>query len=298
MPAGIEVTVTLTYSHIVPVEGGKQPLYRLVVPTIVGSRYVAAKPHPNEANGERAAHVAPGFSVRVEVCCQRSLLDCRSPSHAATTVTRRTGAGPNTFTASLFSSHAPAGDFVLEVCMKPAIAGCSFPGVAWVQAPTPSSAGAAMASFVVDEAALHRLDEEDARHVRNVHGASTFVFVVDRSGSMGGSRMRHAITAMQVALRSLPQGCKFQVLGFGSSVQSLFPHPVAYNDETLAAATHWVAGMTANLGRRASFWLSVTTFFSVLIARACFPQVAQRSWLRSSKPSWLLAPCLMMACAP
>ena len=48
-----------------------------------------------------------------------------------------------------------------------------------------------------------------------------FVFIVDRSGSMGGKRIEVTKEAMKLFMRSLPSGCKFQVLSFGSKYTSM-----------------------------------------------------------------------------
>jgi von Willebrand factor A domain-containing protein 5 len=45
----------------------------------------------------------------------------------------------------------------------------------------------------------------------------TYVFIVDRSGSMSGSRMRQTKKAMDLFIRSLPPQSKFQIISFGSS---------------------------------------------------------------------------------
>ena len=42
-------------------------------------------------------------------------------------------------------------------------------------------------------------------------GAHVARWVLHRSGSMGGSRMKAAKSALQLCLRSLPEGCTFQV---------------------------------------------------------------------------------------
>ena len=44
-----------------------------------------------------------------------------------------------------------------------------------------------------------------------------FFFVLDRSGSMRwANRIGIALEAMDLFMRSLPQGCKFSILSFGS----------------------------------------------------------------------------------
>jgi len=43
------------------------------------------------------------------------------------------------------------------------------------------------------------------------------------AGSMGGDRIKSAQTALLVFLKSLPPGCYFNIVGFGSSFALLFP---------------------------------------------------------------------------
>tara|TARA_R110002050_G_C8706047_1_gene495212 strand:- start:204 stop:692 length:489 start_codon:yes stop_codon:yes gene_type:complete len=74
------------------------------------------------------------------------------------------------------------------------------------------------------------------------------VFVIDRSGSMGGSRIQHARDAMQLFMRSLPEDCFFNIVGFGSRFEKLFPDSKRYSDETLRAATNSIKTMDANFG--------------------------------------------------
>jgi len=46
-----------------------------------------------------------------------------------------------------------------------------------------------------------------------------FIFLVDRSGSMRSvGRMEAAINALSIFIRSLPTGCVFSVVSFGSSL--------------------------------------------------------------------------------
>ena len=74
------------------------------------------------------------------------------------------------------------------------------------------------------------------------------VFVVDRSGSMSGSRIKHARECMQLFMRSLPEDCYFNIIGFGSSFRKLFPSSKKYDDSSLRAATSHISSMGSDLG--------------------------------------------------
>lgn len=43
-----------------------------------------------------------------------------------------------------------------------------------------------------------------------------FVFYIDRSGSMGTDKMQCAIDALVIFIQSLPEGCRFDVVSFGT----------------------------------------------------------------------------------
>ena len=48
-----------------------------------------------------------------------------------------------------------------------------------------------------------------------------FIFLVDRSGSMSGSGIKVARDALILFIRSLPEGCDFSVISFGTKFASL-----------------------------------------------------------------------------
>ena len=68
--------------------------------------------------------------------------------------------------------------------------------------------------------------QEDMEVLRDEEPSSTllapgsdfhFIFVVDRSGSMGGyGRIEAAIAALKIFIRSLPTDCMFSICSFGS----------------------------------------------------------------------------------
>jgi len=75
------------------------------------------------------------------------------------------------------------------------------------------------------------------------------IFVLDRSGSMAGSRITQAQAAMQLFLRSLPEACYFNIVGFGSRFEVLFKDGSRkYDDKALRFATGRIRKMGSNLG--------------------------------------------------
>lgn len=75
------------------------------------------------------------------------------------------------------------------------------------------------------------------------------IFIADRSGSMGGSKMNTLRDAMTVFLKSLPKECHLNIYSFGSSYSSLWEKSRQYSQETLDAAIHHVSTtFSANMG--------------------------------------------------
>lgn len=76
------------------------------------------------------------------------------------------------------------------------------------------------------------------------------VFLADRSGSMGmGNRIPDLKTALQLFLKSLPVGVKFNICSFGSHHEFLFRDgSQSYDASTLEKATRYVEKFDANFG--------------------------------------------------
>uniref|UniRef100_A0A3B5LNL6 von Willebrand factor A domain containing 5A n=1 Tax=Xiphophorus couchianus TaxID=32473 RepID=A0A3B5LNL6_9TELE len=84
-----------------------------------------------------------------------------------------------------------------------------------------------------------------------------FVFLMDRSGSMGCSmnnstpqetRISSARDTLLLLLKSLPMGCYFNIYSFGSSFEHIFPKSVEYSEKTMKEALEEVEKMESNLG--------------------------------------------------
>lgn len=87
-------------------------------------------------------------------------------------------------------------------------------------------------------------------HFLNKSLNSDFVFIVDCSGSMSGRPIKNASECLSIFLHSLPVGCKFNVIRFGSDFVSFFEKEglVEYNEENLNFADQKVKNLKANMG--------------------------------------------------
>ncbi|XP_072107018.1 von Willebrand factor A domain-containing protein 5A-like [Mobula birostris] len=86
--------------------------------------------------------------------------------------------------------------------------------------------------------------------------AGEFIFLMDRSGSMGTSmshgnprsRIQCAKDTLLLLLKSLPMGCFFNIYGFGSRFTSFFPKSVEYNQTSMQKALSKLKKMDADMG--------------------------------------------------
>jgi Ca-activated chloride channel family protein len=76
------------------------------------------------------------------------------------------------------------------------------------------------------------------------------VFLVDISGSMGGTKMHAAKEALSTALHGLVEGDRFKLIAFDDKVEHFAPDWTTYTDRTLGRADAWVAKLHARGGTR------------------------------------------------
>jgi hypothetical protein len=74
------------------------------------------------------------------------------------------------------------------------------------------------------------------------------IFVIDRSGSMGGTSIAEVRNALQLCLRSLTSGCRFNIVSFGSQYEAFFPESQPYDDESMKKAAAFVGSLDADMG--------------------------------------------------
>ncbi|KMO30745.1 membrane protein [Methylobacterium tarhaniae] len=74
------------------------------------------------------------------------------------------------------------------------------------------------------------------------------IFVIDNSGSMGGTSIRQAKASLLVGLDRLRPGDRFNVIRFDDTMETVFPDLVAADENRLAEAKRFVAGLEARGG--------------------------------------------------
>jgi hypothetical protein len=234
IPPGARVIVNITYlgelKHDMEVDG-----IRYTIPTVICPRYGQV----HEAHPGYSQHLSGNITITVDVEMPERLFiqKLQSPTHPIAMSMGTTSASPNaepsmskaSATLSLGATHLET-DFVLQVVAK----GTGTPKAVLEAHPTIPNHRALMATLVPKFALPAEKPE--------------VVFVCDQSGSMGGSRMNLAIEALQIFLKSLPVGVKFNICSFGNYHSFLWPRSVTYSQATLDEAVRHAQGLQANYG--------------------------------------------------
>ncbi|XP_041953237.1 von Willebrand factor A domain-containing protein 5B2 isoform X2 [Alosa sapidissima] len=74
------------------------------------------------------------------------------------------------------------------------------------------------------------------------------LFLIDRSGSMSDLNISKIKEGMLVAIKSVPPGTMLNIIGFGSTVKTLFTTSKPCSDATLAQACEYLQRMRADMG--------------------------------------------------
>ncbi|CAK76747.1 unnamed protein product (macronuclear) [Paramecium tetraurelia] len=75
-----------------------------------------------------------------------------------------------------------------------------------------------------------------------------YLFIIDRSGSMSGSRIKKAKEALILFLKSLPQDSEYNIISFGTNFTKLWNVSQNYSQNTLETAIKHVEEMDADMG--------------------------------------------------
>ena len=228
LPPGKEALLKITYVSELDVQNGA---LRFVVPTTVAPRYAPAADHrglgcpdAETLNPPRAWHVPYGLNLAVTVSIPGAIGRIESPSHPIA----MSVAGAQTTVSLAAEDVALDRDFVLSIAAD----GLDVPR-AWIERDGNGQAAIAISYVPVLPGSTQPAE---------------VIFVVDESGSMQGASIEQVRNALQLCLRSMVAGCRFNIVSFGSDFESLFPESRLYDETSLAAASAFVDGLTANRG--------------------------------------------------
>lgn len=235
IPAGERVIITITYlgelKHDMEVDGT-----RFTIPTVVCPRY-GHYPDGLQTRDLIASGTDIAVTVDAEVAEGTFIQQILSPSHPIAVSMGTSSVAPDatprlnkaSVTLSLGKANLDT-EFVLKIIAKDT----GVPRAILQTHPTLPNHRALMATLVPKFALTPEKPE--------------IVFVCDRSGSMGGTRITLAIQALKVFLKSLPVGVKFNICSFGSNYSFLWPKSVTYSQETLDKAMQHVDIFRADYG--------------------------------------------------
>ncbi len=242
---GEETIIEIEYVEPVLADEGA---VRWSIPTLVAPRYM-----PGVPSGDRTAHgvadptdrvpdadrISPpigqvSYGLALDLTFDLGVaLDVESPSHAVV-VTHDGDKARVTFS----QKEVPLDRDVVVTASAKAVASNKTPIASVIAHRKPGSTGALALTLVPDLGA-----GEERRPA-----ASDVVFVLDRSGSMGGTSMPEAQTALRLCLRQLREGDRFNILAFDDSIEAFAPAMVPFTQATLQRADAWIAGVDARGG--------------------------------------------------
>lgn len=230
-----EVQVMLAFHDRVPYENGA---FEFVLPTVVLPRYTPDDTSEvpdmhrltspllseNENENERDGHT---LSVQVELDTGR-LANLSSPSHQIDVDKQHT----RTIVTLRESERYPNKDFILRY----SVAGDQFEAAAFTY--RPAGEPGTLLLMLAPQAET----DPDAVMPREV------LFVLDRSGSMGGDSIVQARNALRSCLRALNPGDTFNIFPFDDKVEQFMSRPVAFTQEHIDASETYINKIDARGG--------------------------------------------------
>ncbi len=206
---------------------------RVLIPTTISPRYIPLS-EMKKMDPAELDHIAPptvaggvpyGLRLKVEIEAASAIRGVECPSHPAGVTMDGNKASVELSGTDIQLDR----DFVLNIKLaKPHEASA-------LVARDGDGTRAVMLNFYPDLKSFKR-------------GPCEFVFILDRSGSMEGESIARARAALLLALRSLEEGDRFNIVSFGNSHDALFKESAAYNQKSLDEATKAVEAMGADMG--------------------------------------------------
>jgi Ca-activated chloride channel family protein len=228
-----EALIEIEYVTTLDTEGARS---RFFLPTTISPRYVPADmpdsegiPVDDHVNPEYTDEVPFGLSVSLRVHDRAPIESIESPTHS---IKVNMSEEPVVVTTSADSVRMDR-DFILYVGYKDL-----------VTASRAYRVKAGDETFVQLDLVLDKPagDRKTGARGRDI------VFMLDCSGSMTGDSMAQARKALEICLKSLDKGTRFNIYRFGSTFEYLFDRPVEYSKKNLNAALKCLKHTDADLG--------------------------------------------------
>ncbi len=210
---------------------------RFFLPTTISPRYVPDSmqedhdiPVNDIVNPPFLFDVPYGLTLNITIHGKEGISSVASPSHHINT--SFTG---DSIHVSLTSEESSMNkDFILNIVQKEAFSS---------------------RAFLIEEDGQHFVQIDFTPHKeplelnagRQKHGQE-IVFVLDCSGSMAGESIKEAKKAMEIMIRALNPGTRFNIYRFGSQYESLFPTSQGFDNTTMNEALAYLARTDASLG--------------------------------------------------
>eukprot|EP00736_Rhodelphis_marinus_P014420 Rmarinus@m.19688 len=228
LPVGSTAVITLTYVAVLRTEGDS---LQVVLPTSIAPRYrsnlTVDSSAPEPVHTPAALNYS--ISINIEVLLHGAVKGIASPSHqihaqiSGSDATVHFAQGMEPLDKDIVVNITP------QVPHEPRVI---------VEEMTHENGAKSYAGM------LTLCPQFELTQVRN----SEVVFLVDRSGSMGGQKIRQVETALKIFLRSLPVGSYFNIVWFGSRYDSVFAHSRPYDADSMRQATKACDLLSANFG--------------------------------------------------
>ncbi|RHZ68711.1 hypothetical protein CDV55_103659 [Aspergillus turcosus] len=248
IPAQTTVKVEITYANLLKVDNSTGGLV-LTIPTSIAPRYGVLPPG---YSGNQSL-LTEGLRINVQVSMPAAIRKMESRSHPISVemgaVSHKSfknfAAGASSDTVDYSKGQATLSDrnsflhqdFVLHIL-------CSSRESSQSRAIAATQPGQPALSTIA--VTLHPGDLFRQR-VNVGDFVGEIIFMADRSGSME-SKIPSIINVMNIFLRSLPEGCSFNIASFGSEVTWLWPSSKRYSQENLDVASKHVDSFLANYG--------------------------------------------------
>ncbi|CAG7847242.1 SubName: Full=Related to Vault poly[ADP-ribose] polymerase {ECO:0000313/EMBL:CCA69385.1} [Serendipita indica DSM 11827] len=219
------VAVHISFISIIPSNGESPNDLRLTIPTTIAERYGEL---PVDIPGYNSENT---FALTVDIQMTAPITAISSPTHPlSVSLGGSNGTTPNVATVSFNDSTTLKQDIVVVIA---------------VQNLDRPRCTLERKSEETNAFALTLVPKFDLPSVQS----QEYTFLVDRSGSMEGSRIESVKNALQIMLRSLPRKkTTFNIISFGSSHKKLWDNSREYSSESVAEASAAVEGFSADFG--------------------------------------------------